>query len=155
MNKYTFVFFLFICSSTVLAQSKILFFRDVEKAGISIPHLDSTYKSAVHSNKDLAVFKTPEEEQNLQKAYYSFIKSMGTFLSKNNFVWDAPVRSYNRAYMNPDGTIEYFIFQFGNQLSPEKEKEFLRLVNLYSKDNKFPITASVRFAQCSPVTYGK
>jgi hypothetical protein len=154
MKRYI-VLLVFVCNSQVFAQTKIFLFRDAKKEGISIAHLDSTYKSAVHANKELAVFKTPEEQQSLQKAYYSFIRSMASFLTKNNFVWDSPVRSYNRVYMNADGTVEYFIFQFGEQLSPEKETEFLRLARLYTKDNKFPITANERFAQCSPVQYGK
>ena len=154
MSKYLLILLLF-CGSRSFAQTKVISFRDAKNAGISIPHLDSIYKGAVNSNKDLAVFKTIDEQQNLIKAYTSFIQSMAYFLKQNNFVWEKPVRSYNRVYMNADGTVEYFIFQFGEQLSPEKETEFLRLVSLYTKENKFPITAHERFAQCSPVQYGK
>ena len=38
-------------------------------------------------------------------------------------------------------------------LTPEKEKEFRRLLNEYISKTNFGVTAPVKFAQCSPVTY--
>lgn len=156
MNTKTITLFLcFIGISKVFGQSKIMTIPEAIKEGTSIQYLDSLYKSAVHSNNDLAVFKTPEEQQKLQKAYISFFQNFGEFLKKNNFIWDKTTRCFNRIYMNSDGTVDYFLFNFQkDQLTATKEKEFTRLLSLFTKENKFPISANEKFAQCSPIVYG-
>ncbi|MBI3501608.1 MAG: hypothetical protein HY063_07425 [Bacteroidetes bacterium] len=94
----------------------------------------------------------------MQKEYIQLLQGFGKFLSTNNFTWDKPTRCFNRIYFNSDGTIDYFLFNFlgktaEDKPSEEKQKEFQRLLNLFIKDYKFPLTAKIKFAQCSPTTY--
>lgn len=125
-----------------------------KEKGITVEHLDSVYKSAIHSEPARAVFKTDTEQQKLIDAYTNFLIDFGAFLLKNNFKWEEVTRGWNRIYMKPDGTVDYFLYSF-KTLPPAKEAEFNRLLNLYLKGHKFGITAPVKFAQCSPVTYPK
>jgi Predicted Zn-dependent protease (DUF2268) len=133
---------------------KAMTFQEAEKQGKSYPYLDSLYKSAVHSDTSQAVFKTPEEQQILQKAYGDFLKALGTFLKTNNFKWEKLTKCFNRIYINSDGTVDYFLYKFSkDQITEEKEHEFERLLNIFLKDHKFPASAKEKFAQCSPVKY--
>ncbi len=133
---------------------KVIKFEDAEKQGIGYMHLDSIYKSALHANVNLAVFKTAVQQQSLTVAYGKFIQNLGAFLKGNNFKWDKPTRCYNRIYMNADGTVEYFLYHFtANDVPHDKEQQFNILLTQFVKDNKFGITANEKFAQCSPVKY--
>jgi hypothetical protein len=151
MHKY--VLLLFYCVLTVNAQ-KGLSIPVAKEQGITVEHLDSIYKSAVHSEPAKAVFKTEAEQQKLAEAYVKFLTDFGSFLLKNHFKWENATRGWNRIYIAPNGKIDYFLYSL-RDLPAEKEQEFNRLLNLYVKDHKFPITAPVKFAQCSPVTYPK
>lgn len=144
---------LFVSPLLLQAQAAMSIPTAKEK-GITVEHLDSIYKSAIHSEPAKAVFKTDAEQQKLIDAYTNFLTDFGAFLLKNNFKWEEPTRGWNRIYMKPDGTVDYFLYSF-KTLPPVKEAEFNRLLNLYLKDHKFGITAPVKFAQCSPVTYPK
>jgi len=142
-----------ICPLFIEAQVAISI-SAAKRQGLTVEHLDSVYKSAIHAEADKAVFKTDKEREKLALAYRSFLIDFGSFLSKNSFKWDETTRGWNRIYMQPDGTIDYFLYSVKN-LIPAKEAEFERLLNLYIKDNKFGLTAPVKFAQCSSVTYPK
>jgi hypothetical protein len=135
-------------------QGKALTFQEAEKQGIPFHHLDSLYKSAIHSDENLAVFKTPDDQAKLQQAYVKLLKELGSFLKENNFKWETQTRGANRIYFKPDGRIDYFLFHFQDgQLTSKKEKEFTVLLNRFIQDYKFSITAPEKFAQCSAVKY--
>jgi hypothetical protein len=154
MKKIIILLTFVIVTFQSLGQSKSMSFQNAEKQGISFEHLDSLYKSAVHSDIKLAVFKTAEEQANLQKAYVGFLQRLGSFLKSHQFKWEKQTRCYNRIYFNSTGTVDYFFYNFGReQISAEKEEEFGRLLNIFVKDHKFSLTASENFAQCSPVKY--
>ena len=148
---------LFLFPITLVFNSygqKAMSFKKAEMQGRSFQHLDSLYKSAIHSNVNLAVFKSQEEQAELQKSYTGLFKELGAFLKLNCFEWAKPTRCFNRLYFNPKGEIDYFLYNFSeNQIVPEKEKEFERLLNLFVKDYKFPLKANQNFAQCSPIKY--
>jgi hypothetical protein len=148
--------FLTICSIilSVAAYSQGMSFKEAKAKGIS-PKADSIYKSAIHSEADKAVFTAEEDVQRHILAYQKFLQDLGSFLDANNFKWEDVTRGFNRIYMKPDGTIDYFLYDFKTPLREAKQKEFERLLNLYIKDHKFGITAPEKFAQCSPVTYPK
>ncbi|MDO8660261.1 MAG: hypothetical protein Q7K43_00070, partial [Candidatus Woesearchaeota archaeon] len=48
----------FALTAQTFGQHLGLTFEDGKKQGISIPHLDSVYKSAIHTDSSQAVFKT-------------------------------------------------------------------------------------------------
>jgi hypothetical protein len=161
MKKY----FFFVAISMVafipsFGQHTGLTFQEAKDKGIKTELLDSLYKSAVHADASKAVFKTEAEEEMMGQAYVVLLRDFGKFLKENNFKWDEPIGCFNRVYFNNDGTIDYFLYKFingkskpGAELSPEKEKEFNRLLNLFIQDHSIRITAREKFAQCSPVTY--
>lgn len=140
-----------------LGQQLGIPFRDAEQHGIIVKNLESIYKSAVHVDTSLAVFKTDDERDTLLQEYKRLLLDFGKFLGKNNFEWDKPTRCFNRIYFNYDGTIDYFLFNFlgTTEAKPteEKQKEFQRLLNLFIKDYKFPVTAEIKFAQCGRMTF--
>ena len=158
MTKKNFIItvLLTICLQT-FGQHLGLTFQNAEKQGISIKHLDSLYKSAVHADTSLAVFKTEKEQDALQQAYVKLLQDFGKFLLENNFKWEKPTRCFNRIYFNSDGTIDYFLFNFLGKTEDKPaeiiEKEFQRLLNVFISDYKFSLTAKTKFAQCSPTTY--
>lgn len=134
---------------------KGLRFEDAPQKGIEVKKLDADYRSAIDSDPKKAVFKTHAEIEKHVQAYQDFLMDFGAFLLENNFKWTATTRAFNRIYMKPDGTIDYFLYHFNTPLTEKQEKEFNRLLNLYIKDKKFGVTANEKFAQCSPVTYPK
>ena len=144
----------------VNAQHLGLTFQEAENQGIRITHLDSIYKSAVHADTSLAVFKADAEQQAMSEAYIKLLQDLGKFLTENNFKWENPVSCFNRIYFSPDGSIDYFLYNFlnknvktGEALSQEKQIAFNHLLNLFIKDYKISLTAKERFAQCSPTRY--
>lgn len=158
LTKSNFIlFFFFLNSWQTLGQRLGLTFQEAEKQGIPILHLDSVYKSAIHSDTSLAVFKTETEQNSMQKAYIQLLQDFGRFLSSNNFKWERPTRCFNRIYFNSDGTTDYFLFNFlgdtSYKPSEKNEKEFKRLLNLFISDYKLSLTAKTPFVQCSPTTY--
>ena len=139
---------------TSTSQPHVLTFSEARRLGVSSEELDKIYKSAVHSNPELAVFKTPAEQQELQQAYVKFFQDFGSFLGAQKFSWESKTRCFNRIYMEKDGTVEYFLFDFGkNPLPQDKERRFRELLSEFLKTRKFPIEANEKFAQCSPITY--
>lgn len=125
--------------------------KNAHNHAIRTTELDSTYKSAIHSDSTLAVFKNQEEVIN---AYASMLQSLGNFLYKNNFFWNAKTTGFNRIYFDQDGSIDYFVYSFrAGQLTEEQIARFDELLNLFIQDYRFPLTANEKFAQCSPVTY--
>lgn len=132
-------------------------FQESVKQGTTTQHLDSIYKSAAHVDTSQAVFKTEAEQQALGEAYIKLLQDFGMFLTAHSFVWDKPTKCFNRIYFNSDGTIDYFLYNFlakaEDKLSDERQMEFNELLNKFIEDYKFTMTAKVKFAQCSPVTY--
>jgi len=145
----------FLLLTSYIGYSQIAMpFEEAKKKGIS-PKVDSIYKSAIDSREGYpAVFKKEKDIEKHTEAYYSYIRGLMEFLEKNNFKWEENTRSFNRIYIQPDGTIDYFLYNFKN-MPANKEKEFRRLLSIYIKEHKFGNTAPEKFAQCSPVTYSK
>lgn len=126
-------------------------FEDAEKTGVTIKHLDSTYKSAMHVDKKLAAFAGKEDQ--VQKNYIKMLQSLGMFLDSKKFKWDKTTHCFNRIYFREDGHIDYFLYNFRGEITAEKEAEFKQLLNEFIKTYQFPMHNKVKFAQCSPVTY--
>lgn len=143
--------FLLILSAPFTNAQEAFPFNDAALHNTRISLLDSTYKSAIHSDPTLAVFQNQEE---VVTAYQSLLQDFGSFLAENNFRWEQNTTSFNRIYFDADGSIDYFLYQFrGTQLSEEKQARFNDLLNQFIQTYRFPLTANLKFAQCSPVTY--
>ncbi|GHM99553.1 hypothetical protein WSM22_10430 [Cytophagales bacterium WSM2-2] len=75
-------------------------------------------------------------------------------MAKNNF---KGTKYFQRIYFSNDGTIDYFTLNFLGSAdeipSLEKQSEFSQLLNISNQDYRFSLSASVKFAQCSPTSY--
>ena len=127
-------------------------FEEAELKNISMTHLDSIYKSGIHSDPSLAVFDSNQDEY--IEAYKKLLHDLGQYLEVNDFIWENPTKGFNRIYFAKSGSIDYFLFMFRpNQLTKDQETRFEELLRLFIVDYKFSLSAEVSFAQCSPVTY--
>lgn len=131
---------------------KAMTFGEAKQNGIRTSYLDSIYQSGIHSDTSLAVFKNNREEY--IAAYQKMLQDLGNFLKENDFLWEQATKGFNRVYFDKTGKIDYFLYSFRpDQLTPEKEKRFGELLSKFILDYRFPLTADLNFAQCSPVTY--
>lgn len=147
-----FLAFALLCPLLSLSQGMATTFQKATNNGVSIPVLDSLYQSALHSDSLQAAFAGQEQE--FQQAYVSMLKALGDFLHTNNFKWGKQIRCFNRIYINKDGTIDYFLFNFKpGELDPEKELMFEKLLGEFITTYRFSLTNTKDFAQCSPVQY--
>ena len=76
---------LFACLQT-FGQHVGFSFQNAKKQGIDIKQLDSIYKSAVHTDTSLAVFKTDKEQEAMYNAYVKLLQDFSNFLTENNFI---------------------------------------------------------------------
>ncbi len=150
-------YLLLAVSPSSFGQHLGMTFQEARLQNISIPHLDSLYTSAVHTDASKAVFKTEKEQQNLQQAYIKLLQDFGKFLSAHDFKWERKTKCYNRIYFSADGTIDYFLFNFlgkpEEKPSDNQQETFKQLLQLFIRDYQFALTAPTKFAQCSPTTY--
>ncbi len=156
IKKLTIIYFLIVCLPS-FGQHIGLTFQEAEKQGVSITYLNSIYKSAIHTDTSLAVFKLENEQNEFQQSYIKFLQDFGKFLSYNKLKWEKQTRCFNRIYFNSNGSIDYFIFNFigkeDEKPSEEIRNKFQKLLNVFILDYQFSISAKVKFAQCSPVNY--
>jgi len=157
MKSLCVIIFLLPISWSVYAQPGHLpYVETVSKAmleGVTMGHLDSIYKNAVHIDSTKAVFRPGKEQDSMKRAYTSFLQELGKYLSSHDFRWEKPVRCWNRIYFAPDGSVDYYLFDFKTEISDEQLLRFKELFTAFAATHKISIKAAVRFAQCSPVTY--
>ena len=116
--------------------------------------LENRYKSAIHTDTSLAVFKTEEEQAKFIEAYQSFVKEIGLYLGENGFEWKNPTRIFNRFYVDKQGNVEYYVYNFlANQIDEPTVQTFETLMKGFFEDHTFGTTAQTPFAQCSPVVF--
>lgn len=131
---------------------KAMHFNEAKNNNIRTSQLDSIYLSGIHSDTSLAVFKNNTEEY--VAAYQKLLQDLGKYLKANNFLWEKATKGFNRIYFTMEGKIDYFLYSFRpDQLTAEQEKRFDELLNKFIANYKFPLTAKIKFAQCSQVTY--
>ena len=98
VKKYLCTPFFFVAWFYSFGQHTGLTFQDAEKKEITIQHLDSIYKSAVHVDTSLAVFKTEKEQEAMGMSYMKLLQDFGKFLSDHNYKWKKPTMCFNRIY---------------------------------------------------------
>jgi len=135
------------------AQHVASTFQAAEGSVYAMQKLDAVYPSAVSSDTIKEVFKGAQQAKFIT-AYTSMLNELAIYLHKNNFLWGAPTRIFNRVYFAADGSINYYLVNLaGTGLDDTKQKRLLDLLNTFITTNKINITANTRFAQCSPVIY--
>jgi len=159
MKKIFFLTIIFFISTTTFGQHIGSTYKDAMNQGIKIQYLDSNYKSAVGSDTTGTIFTTDSIQKLMTQAFTNMLQDFASFLYNNNLRWDKPIKTYNKVYFNSDGTIDYFLYNFFRNLKPEDQLsavnqiEFNRLLNLFIKDYKFPLTSKTKFSQCGSTTY--
>jgi hypothetical protein len=165
VSKYMAAGLISFCSYASFAQSSFSFtnrspqkpyvetIKKAETEGITIRHLDSFYRSAVHVDTTKAVFKTEKESDNLTNAYNKFLADFGTYLKENHLKWDQPSRCWNRIYFKADGTVDYYLFEFKTAIKEDQLNRFKDLFRSYASSHKLAVTATVSFAHCSSVVF--
>lgn len=146
------ILILLICLGSKGFSQFVSSFSEFEAQGNKVAELDSLYKSALHSNPELSVFKTEKEQQAFTEAYQKMLTEFGAFLSKSGFAWEKQTRCFNRIYFNESGKVDYFLFHF-KDLDAKKAATFQQLLSNFVKSYTFPLKPNVKFAQCSPVVY--
>lgn len=153
----TTVMLLIVLCTPLYGQRLALSFEEADTAGISIDHLDSVYQSAVNIDTSLAVFKTEQEQDSMAAQFLQLLNDLGAFLSKHSFYWTDTVHCFNRIYFSPDGTIDYFLFNFleraqSKKPTPERQERFKTLLNRFIQDYHLTLKARTRFVQCGSST---
>lgn len=151
-NIRTLILMLFSLLTIHAMGQKAMTFDEALSRGLDFGELDKSYRNAVNSDPALAVFG--EDQDAFMIAYQNFLQELGSFLKSNGFEWSKNTRSFNRIYFTPDGTIDYFLFNFRRgEISEDEEQEFKKLTEEFVADYTFGLTASSKFSQCSPVVY--
>lgn len=149
MKKVALFCFIFATTLTY-GQKMATSFKKAIDSGVSVQKLDEAYQSALHEDSTKAAFRGREKE--FINAYTSMLTDLQKHLANNQFTWGQSTRCFNRVYFNSNGGIDYFLFDFKN-LPVEKQNDFERLLGSFIKTYQFPVTNTVNFAQCSPVSY--
>lgn len=151
MKALLFSLFFILCTDATQAQ-KAMTFAEAEASGTSIRTLDSLYQSALHSDSTKAAFGKRQEE--FTQSYAKLLKDLNGYLHNHGYQWQQPTRCFNRIYFDQSGRIDYFLYHFKKEaITPEKAQQFESLLNAFIKSYRFPLSAPVKFAQCSPTVY--
>lgn len=139
-------------------KTKIITFKEALKMETNIDEFARDYKSAIHIDTALSVFKDSNEIDKMNLAYDSFMNEFDRFLKLNDFKWRFKTRCFQKVLFDSDGTIEYIFYGFLGDApfipTPVEEKRFRLLLNKFVKNYKFPISAKTKFSQCSTNTFG-
>ena len=143
---------IFLALTALASGQTALSYDDAQYYQIDIQKLDGTYKTAISRDSTKAAFAGRETE--FRTAYRQMLGDLGVYLSKNNFFWERETKFFNRVYFNEKGGIDYYIYSFTKEdVSPEKENDFKRLMNQFIKNYRFSITCNCKFVEYSPVTF--
>ena len=135
----------FLLFSLSAAAQQAIDFETARKSG-QFSRLEQEYSNA------LEIFKSEEDSNKLMATWKTFFADLGKFLSEKGYKWEEQTRCFNRIYMSPDGTIEYFLYHF-KTLDPKKEKLFQQHLQEYITTHKFGMEGPVKFAQCGNIVY--
>jgi hypothetical protein len=142
---------LLLCSWAIgFAQPQSMTFEEAKEIGI-YDKLDSTYRGGIGSDSSQSIFKNVSQ---YTKSYQDFLGNLAAYLSKNNFKWGKQIRCFNKIYFSKEGKVDYFLYNFKEgQMTKQQEQQFAHLLATFIQNARFGLSASVPFAQCSPVKY--
>lgn len=144
------LFVLCLTSPLISRAQKSMTFREAERMEIFKP-LDKKYPGGISADSTKSVFKNSVAYTN---AYRDFLLGFGRYLKAHDFLWGKPVRCFNKVYFSRAGKVDYFLYNFKpGDLTAEQEIAFAKLLADYIQTARFPLPATSRFAQCSPVKY--
>ncbi|MDB4158058.1 hypothetical protein N9609_01060 [bacterium] len=130
----------------VNANDKIAFaeFREL--------NLDSTYTNLLDPRN-----VTESEYKIVTESWSEFHKKVSKFIKEENFKWEVPdstISIVNRIYFDKNGTIDYYGFKILNpSISAEKNEEFKKVLEKFSKEIKLELKRDKQYAQCGKTKY--
>jgi hypothetical protein len=152
MNTLYTLLFIALSIGPLKSQPIATTFQNAEEQGISISDLDSNYRGAVHFEPEKGVFKERQDE--FLSEYRNLHIALGQYLSKNDFNWPKETKLFTRVYFDSSGTIDYFLINPNKAgLTDDETNKYFSLLNKFIQDYRLPISADIKFAQCSPVKY--
>ena len=113
--------------------------------------IEANYTDAVNTDPTKAAFAGRTHE--FVTAFRQMIADFATYLQKNESFEKKNFTYFNRVYFQANGTIDYYFYHLQpGLLTKDQEAIFKKSLNEFIKTYKFPMTAKVPFAQCSPVS---
>lgn len=115
-----------------------------------VTFIDSLYPNAFHFDSSVySVF--PGKGEEVGKAWVTFHKDMGKYLSENNYKWNVPGKAFCKVFFHKTGEIDYIYFKFKEI---EKQEDFQSLINEFIKSYKFQLfSEESKFSQCGVVVF--
>ncbi len=93
-----------------------------------------------------------DEIAKVKAAWFDLNKSLGSFLSENDFNWDTTgtkVNIWHKFYFNKDGTLKAYLFKFRDKSINEKTRaSYKKFIKEFGSTYKLPLTKESTFAQC-------
>ncbi|TND07961.1 MAG: hypothetical protein FD123_2769 [Bacteroidetes bacterium] len=148
--------FLFLsCGSlfTVKAQ-QCMTFQELNKNENRMAKLDSLFPSAVAGDTANKIFPG-KLQQEFQAAWGNYFSGLFQYLADNGLVWGEQTYCFNKIYFSPDGSVQYWLFNFrqADRIHPDLQDQYHALITSYSKTHKIKIKAGSFFSQCASVDF--
>ena len=108
--------------------------------------LDSVYINL------LTTVQTEEEGDTLYNRWLSFHKSLANRVKEEKFDWekkDSLVIIWDRVYCDPDGNIEYYIYNvLDTSVTEERKIAFGKLIKSLDPPLKYNVSKEIKYAKC-------
>lgn len=115
-------------------------------------NLDSTYTILLDPRN-----VSESEYKIVVESWSEFHKKVSQFIKEENFKWEVPdstITIFNRIYFDKNGTIDYYTFKIKNpSVSSEKQAEYEKVLQKFSKEVKLDLKRSEQYAQCGKTKY--
>jgi hypothetical protein len=145
---------LLIWVQEVSAQTKVLNLEDAPKESLDIDQLLEKYPGAVHGDLELGVFNTEETRELHVQSYYGMLREINNHMKTSGLSFGGEVRCMNMVFFNPDGSVDYFLFNFDQgSVDDDTQLRFKNLLQSFLENYTFPMKANTSFSQCGPVRY--
>jgi hypothetical protein len=123
----------------------------IARAEFEALELDSVYVNL------LTTAQTEEEGDTLYKRWLSFHKDLAKRVKEEKFDWgkkDSSVIIWDRVYCDPDGKIEYYVYNIIDTIVTEECKvAFGQLVKSFDPPLKYNVSRESKYAQCGSYRY--
>ena len=115
-------------------------------------NLDSTYTNLLDPRN-----VSESEYKIVVESWSEFHKKVSQFIKEENFKWEVPdstITIFNRIYFDKNGTIDYYTFKIKNpSVSSEKQAEYEKVLQKFSKEVKLDLKRSEQYAHCGKTKY--
>ncbi len=152
MKNFAITLCLLLLTCSVTVGQTCITFQEMERQGLPMDSLDSTYPNALHPDTAQGPFMG--RQKNFEKAWGQFYEDLIQHFHDHGLEWENPTYCFNKIYFSPTGEIEYWFFNFRKKdaIPADKQAQFLKLIKEFSRSYQIKITADTNFSQCTSVT---